>query len=159
MITKDLLIYESGSGGELSVQNGDLAMIEYLYNQPLLAMFGGNIGGVTKGNEPAGTIRQDWWANALLFPNDPGSQFNSTTELAVQNNALNSIGRVNIQRAAESDMAYLKSIADITVNVVILAVNKVQIIVLMQQPGNNISVSVKLIWDNAKNELITERIL
>lgn len=153
MITQDILIYEAGSGGELAVQNDDIALIEYLYNQVYLSAFGGNVEASTLGNEPVGTIREDWWANALLFPNDPGSQFNSQTELALRQNVLNSSGRVAIQRAFDADLQYLKSIANITTNVVILATNKVQLTATLTQP-NNQDVTVSFIWNNASGELI-----
>lgn len=154
MITQDILIYEAGSGGELSVQNNDIALIEQLYNQVYLAWFGGNIEASTLGNETPDEIRNDWWGNSLLFPNDPGSQFNSQTEKALRDNALNSSGRINIQRSAEADLQYLKSIADVTVNVVILSTNKVQLSATLSQPKGAISQTVSFIWDNAKNELI-----
>lgn len=157
MDTTDILIYESGSGGELSVQNSDIALIEQLYNQVYLALFGGNVAVSTLGNEPAGIIREDWWGNALLFPNDPGSQFNSQTELALLQNALNSTGRVNIERAVKADLSYFGSIADITVNVVILSTNQVQIAVTLSQPSSQQNKTFVFIWDNAKNEVITQQ--
>ena len=42
MITKDLNIFESGDGGELSIINEDLLFGESLYQQIYLALFGGN---------------------------------------------------------------------------------------------------------------------
>ncbi len=159
MITQDILIYESGDGGELLVSNNDIALVEYLYNQVYLAWFGGNVEADTLSNEPAGEIRFDWWANALLFPNDPGSQFNSQTERALNSNVLNSVGRVNIERAAQADLQYLKDIANITVNVVILSTNRVQLSALLQQPGNLEDKTFVFIWDNAKNELITNKVI
>jgi len=156
MITQDILIYEAGSGGEISVQGDDIALVEYLYNQVYLAAFGGNVEASTLGNEPAGTIREDWWGNALLFNNDPASQFNSQTELALRENALTSTGRVAIQRAFEADLQYLKSIANITTNVVILSTNKVQLSATLTKP-NNQDVTVNFIWNNASGELITQQ--
>lgn len=158
MITKDIAIFESGSGGDIFVDNNDIALVEQLYNQVYLACFGGNIEADTLGNEPAGSIREDWWGNALNFPNDPGSQFNSQTERALANNALNSAGRVAIQRAVEADLQYLSPIAKTTVNVVILSANKLTIQVTMV-PETGQSISVKLIWDNAKLETITPVII
>jgi len=43
METKDILLYESGDGGEMSIQSNDLALAETLYMQVYLAMFGGNV--------------------------------------------------------------------------------------------------------------------
>lgn len=156
-MTKDILLYESGSGGEIAIENNDIALVEYVFQQIYLALFGGNVEAITKGNELTNQVRGDWWGNSVLFANDPGRQFNSLTEKALNENVLNSVGRVNIQRAAESDLQYLKSIADITVNVVILNTNKVKIAVTLLQPNNNQSASLQVIWDNAKSEMIVER--
>ena len=157
MITQDIDIFEGGSGGEIAVVNGDIGLTDYLYNQVYLALFGGNVEAVTLGNEPVGAPREDYWQNDLLYFNQPELQFNSTTELALRQNALNSTGRIAIQRAVEADLTYLNSIADITVNVVILSTNKIQIGVRLQQPANNIDATIKFIWDNARAELITQQ--
>lgn len=156
MITQDIDIIEGGSGGDITVVNGDIGLTDYLYNQVYLALFGGNVEAVTLGNEPDGATREDYWQNDLLYFNQPALQFNSTTELALRQNALSSSGRVAIQRAVETDLVFLQAIADITVNVVILSTNKVQIGVTLQQPANNIDTTIKFIWDNARNELITQ---
>lgn len=156
IITKDILLYMSTNGGEIAVQSDDIALVEVLYNQVILALFGGNVEASTTGNEPQGTIREDWWGNALLFPNEPAIQFNSNTQQALSTNVLNSKGRVNIQRAVESDLQYLKTIANISTNVVILSTNQVQIDVTLSQPENQQNKQFVFIWDNAKNELIRE---
>ncbi len=157
--TKDILLYMSLDGGELAVEADDIALVDVLYNQVLLALFGGNVEAVTVGNEPAGAIREDWWGNNLLFPNDPGSQFNSLTEKALLDNVLNSTGRINITRAVEADLAYLKTIANISTNVVILSTNQVRIEVTLQQPNNQQNKLFVFIWDNAKNEMISSQII
>jgi len=156
ILTKDILLYMSPDGCEISVQDNDIELTEVLYNQVLLALFGGNIEASTTGNEPAGTIREDWWGNPLLFNNDQGSQFNSQTEKALMENVLNSSGRINIQRAVEADLQYLKSIANISTNVVILSTNRIQIEVVLSQPDNQQNKQFVFIWDNAKKELIRE---
>ena len=157
--TKDILLYMSLDGGELAVEADDIALVDTLYNQVLLALFGGNVEAVTLGNEPAGTIREDWWGNNLLFPNDPGSQFNSLTEKALLDNVSNSTGRINITRAVEADLQYLKTIANISTNVVILSTNQVRIEVTLNQPDNQQNKLFVFIWDNAKNEMISSQII
>lgn len=157
--TKDILLYLIGDGGEITVDSDDIGLIEVLYNQVLLALFGGNVEASTLGNEIPGQIREDWWANPLLFPNDPGSQFNSLTEKALNEEVLNSTGRTNIGRAVDADLQYLKTIANISTNVVILSTNKVQISVTLSQPGNLQDKTFVFIWDNAKNELISNQII
>lgn len=159
MITKDISIYESGSGGEIAVEGDDIALVEQLFNQCYLAFFGGNIEASTLGNEIETEVRNDWWGNSLLFPQQPEVQFNSQTEKALRSNALNSVGRVNIQRAVDADLQYLNTIADIKSNVVILSTNKVQISVAISQPSNQTEVLYQIIWDNAKSEPIVNKII
>ncbi len=157
--TQDILLYLIGDGGEIAVQGDDIALIEVLYNQVLLALFGGNTEASTLGNEIPGQIREDWWGNSLLFPNDPGSQFNSETEKTLNNVVLNSSGRADIQRSVDADLQYLKTIANISTNVVILSTNKVQIEVGLTQPGSLQQKTFVFIWDNAKNELISNQVI
>jgi hypothetical protein len=157
MITQDIDLFEAGSGGEITVVNGDIGLVNILYNQVYLAWFGGNVEASTLGNEPVGMIREDYWQNALLYNNQAALQFNSLVELALRNNALSSSGRIAIQRAAETDLQYLQAIAEITVNVVILSTNKIQLSAQLVQPANNIDATIKFIWDNARNEVITNQ--
>lgn len=155
-MTKDLGIYESGSGGELTVQNNDLQLSEQLYQQAYLACFGGNVEASTKGNEPDGQLRYDWWGNSYFDGNNPSKQFNSETERALRNNPLTSTGRVNIIRAVQTDLKYLSSIATVTVDATVLSASKLMINISLTMPANNQTTLLQVIWDNAKNELITE---
>jgi len=71
MNTKDLSIYESGNGGELIVTNNDLVLSETLFNQVYLALFGGYIEAVTRGDEPINEERLDYWQNSLFNGENP----------------------------------------------------------------------------------------
>jgi hypothetical protein len=153
----DILLYLNGDGGEISTQNDDIELTNVLYNQVLLALFGGNVEAVTTGNEPPGSVREDYWANALFYPNEPETQFNSLTEKALLDNVLNSSGRINILRAVDADLQYLKTIANISTNVVILSTNSLQISVTLQEPSSQQNKQFVFIWDNAKKELISSR--
>lgn len=159
MSTKDIGLFESGNGGEISIQNSDIALFDQIYVQPILAMFGGNVEASTLGNEVAGQVREDYWMNSLIFPNDRGRQFNSQTELALRQNALTSPGRVNIERAVQADLQYLSGIAIVSVNVVILSTNKVKIAISLSRPNNNQSANLQIIWDNARQEMIIEQVI
>ena len=43
MSTKDINIFESGSGGEMRILNSDLLMAETIYQTIYLALYGGNV--------------------------------------------------------------------------------------------------------------------
>jgi hypothetical protein len=38
----DILIFETGNGGDMMLRNNDIVTVEGYENQPYLAMFGGN---------------------------------------------------------------------------------------------------------------------
>lgn len=146
----DVLIYENGNGGELSLKNGDIETTDGLANQAYLSHFGGNIEASTTGNEIEGEQRADWWGNALL---EPQAQMNSEVERALNANALNSSGRVNIELAAKKDITHLSDIADLLSSVVIIGNDKLRITDKIDKTVSD------LIWDATKSELIEEIII
>ena len=151
---EDILLYETGNGGDLLLQNKDIELVNPLYQQVYVALFGGNIQAITKGDEIEGQIREDWWGNSLFFQEQPAKQFNSETEKILNETALNSAGRIAILRAVERDLNYLRNICDIAVNVVILSTDKVKISVAIRQPQNQQDTTLQFIWDSAKDEII-----
>lgn len=159
MNTIDVLIYESGEGGELSKINDDLTFVETLYNQTYLALFGGNVAENTKRDYLFTEQRFDYWGNNLFHSETPTEQFNSNTERTIQNIALNSAGRADLIRAVEADLAYLSELLNYVVDVVFLNTNKIKIIIKFEAKSNQESQTLQLIYDNAKNELIIDKIV
>ena len=159
MQTTDLLLYETGSGGDLAVLSNDLAMAESLYQQVYLALFGGNIEANTKSKYIESEERFDYWGNSLVWNVKTTMQFNSETERALKNNALNSSGRLAILQAVQNDLRYLTSLLSYTIEVSVLGVNRLKITVNFTQRGNQENKVLQLVYDNAKNELIIEKII
>lgn len=159
METKDVLLYESGDGGELDIQNGDIALTETLYQQVYLALFGGNVEENTKTNYLFTEERSDYWGNSLLWENQPALQFNSNTERILNTTALNSSGRLTILRAVQDDLQYLIDVVNFTADVEIESSNRVRITVQFSEKGNQEDKVLQLVYDNAKNEIIIERII
>ena len=155
----DILLYETGDGGDMAIINDDIAMIESLYQQVYLHLFGGNVEAVTRGDELSGEVRYDYWANPLLFPDTPARQFNSNTERTLNETSLNSVGRIKILRAVELDLEPLKKFADFTSDVQLETINRLVIFVKMKSPKNTDDRTLKLIWDNAKNEIIYNQVI
>lgn len=158
-MSKDILLYESGSGGELLVLNNDVSLVETLLQQVYLMLFAGQLEANTTGNEIAGRERDDWWGNALLFADSDAKKFNSNTERVLDSVAMNTAGRIDITRAVEDDLKSLEVIADVFVNVVILSHSKIKIEVKLQKPGDLESKVFQYIWDNASNEVIIQKII
>jgi hypothetical protein len=124
----DQAIGESeGNGGDIQKLGNDLALVYGNENQVYLALFGGNV----EGNTPAvlsTTYAGDYWANNLLWKNNPGRQFNSNTERVLNTQPLSSKGRLLIQNAVNDDLKYLIALgAAVTVTVTLPGINTVKI--------------------------------
>jgi hypothetical protein len=110
-MTTDVLIYETGNGGDLKLRGNDLATVEGYENAPYLSMFGGN----------------RWWGNYLV----PDNPFAAKTEEALRTNALTSAGRIAIEDAVKEDLKFLNDIPDTvyTVSTTIANSNRIDIVV------------------------------
>jgi len=156
MNTKDILLYETGSGGDFAVLNNDLMLSETLYQQIYLALFGGNVEADTKSLYLESEDRFDYWGNSLVWKDSKGKQFNSKTERVLQEVVLNSSGRLKIVNAVNSDLEYMSDVAEFTVDVGILSSNKVSITVSFKEKKNQQNKKLQLIFDNARNEVIID---
>lgn len=136
----DLAIIETLNGGDLQLVGNDLAVVYGVENMPYLSMFGGNIDESTvnqNANQPTSEQNFDWWGNNLLMKNNSSTQFISQTEKTLNNTQLNSAGRVTIENAIASDLQFLATSAKIKVTAVIVATDKININIEIQQSQNN----------------------
>jgi phage gp46-like protein len=159
MDTKDILLYESGDGGEMSIIADDLVLGETLYQQVYLALFGGNVEANTRSDILPTEERFEWWGNALFFKETPSKQFNSNTERILPNVVLNSAGRQKIALAVSDDLVYLSDVLDSKVEVQFPSTNKIRIIVKFSRKGKQEDQVLQLVYDNSKNELIIEKVI
>lgn len=150
----DVLIYESGNGGEVNLINGDLETTESIANQSYLAHYGGNVEASTTGEEIEGEERQDWWGNAF-FQDESEALMNSELERAMNENAIGSAGRSEIERRAKEDLDYLSEISEVETSVALTDHDKITI----TDQITEIETMYKYIWDGTKNELIQEIII
>lgn len=159
METTDILLFENGSSGDFAIMNDDLLLGQSLYQQIYLALFGGNIEANTKTTYLAGEERFDYWGNTLIWNDIKTKQFNSQTERAIQNNALNSSGRLSILQAVNNDLDYLNNVINFTSEVSILSTNKLGISVSFGAKTNQQDKMLQMVYDNAKQEVIIEKII
>ena len=153
----DLELVENGDGGDLIKNANDLSVIYGFENMIYLALFGGNIEQDTpteRGSEQA----YDFWGNNLLMPNQASIQFNSQTERALDKNALTSSGASLIEEAVKNDLLFSNKFATVNVNVTITGVDRIEIGVTMQQPGNLQKQEFIYIW-NATNKELTAKMI
>lgn len=159
MDSKDILIYETGSGGDFSLVSNDLVLGDQLYQQFYLALFGGNLQASTKASYLANEERFDYWGNSLIWDKNKARQFNSETERTLNNVALNSSGRLQILQAVNTDLAYLTSVINFEVEVSLLSGNRVVILITFVGKTNQQDKSLQFIIDSTKNEVIIEQYL
>jgi hypothetical protein len=159
METTDILLYETGAGGDFAILEQDLLMGESLYQQIYLALFGGNVEASTKISYLETEERFDYWGNSLVWKTESNLQYNSETERAIQNNTLNSLGRQNIIQAVNVDLEYLKSLINYSVDVQISSRDRLKIIVSFTQKSNQQDKVLQMVYDNAKKEVIIEKII
>ncbi len=149
----DLLLEETLDGGDLIVKGLDLETVSGWQNAPYLALFGGNPAASTTGPKLENEEAFDYWGNYLFFPNNPDAQFNSETERTLREVSLTPNGRLRIEEAVKTDLAFMRDFAEIEVNVQIIAVNTIQINILISEPGNLQNQPFQFIWDATKEEL------
>lgn len=150
----DLEVIETGNGGDFFKKTKDLSVVDGFESMPYLAMFGGNLLASTPTTRIATEQAMDWWGNSLLFPNDPGLQFNSETERALQNVSVNSSGRVFLEQAIKRDLGFMKPFAQIAIVVSILSDDKIGIGIALRKPSNLQQKEFIYIWDATRRELL-----
>ena len=84
-------------------------------------------------------------------------QQNSRLEQVLNEVALNSSGRLQIEEAAKNDLKFLKEVAEISVSTRITDVDRVEIRILAQEPDNVQEQEFIFIWDATKQEVIEFR--
>ena len=155
----DLALQETGNGGDIQLKGNDLVITDSIFNQIYMGLFGGNPEASTTGEELTTEQRRDWWGNNLLLQDLPDIQQNSTLERTLNEVALNSSGRLQIEEAAKKDLEFLKEIAEITVETKIFDVDKIEIIIFAKETENIEPQIFIFIWDATKQELIENKVI
>ena len=159
MSTKDINIFESGSGGEMRILNSDLLMAETIYQTIYLALYGGNVEQSTTSEETDLEENFDYWGNQLFYSNNPDKWFNSQTERTLSTVALNGEGRKLIEDAVNADLQFLNNVVNFEVEVSISSNNRAEIAIFISEFQNQSDRQLKMVWDNSRNELIIQEII
>ena len=119
----DILIYETGGGGDLFLRGNEIVTVNGFENVPYLSMFGG----------------KSWWGNFLI----PDNPFTCVTEELLNTIVLNSASRLKIEAAVKTDLSFLDDIegTEYTINVSIAAPDKLSIVITINGQTFN------LIWN------------
>jgi hypothetical protein len=159
MSTKDINLFEGGSGGEMRILNSDLLLTETIYQTIYLALYGGNVEQDTTEDESDLEENFDYWGNQLFYSNNPDKWFNSQTERVLSTVALNGEGRRLIEDAVNADLQFLNNVVNFEVEVNIAANSKAEIIIAISEFQNQADRQLKMAWDNSRNELIIQEII
>lgn len=138
MDIQDILIYESGDGGEMKLKNDDLETISSITNSFYLALFSSKT--------------SDWWGNAELLADNP---FNSSFERTLDSVSLTSSGLKQLEQAALEDLNFLKIYGEISVFASVLDLNKISLKINFKEPSGSEKI-VKFVFDKLRNEIIEE---
>ena len=141
MDIQDILIYESGDGGEMKLKNDDLETVSSITNSFYLALFSSKT--------------SDWWGNAELLADNP---FSSTFEKTLDSVSLNSSGLKQLEQSALEDLSFLKQYGEITVFAAVLDLNKISLKINFKEPSGSEKI-VKFVFDKLRNEIIEEVII
>ena len=152
-MVEDLLIYETGNGGDLALLGEDISTTSNITNLVYLALFGGNVEENTTEETILQLTREDWWGNELF-----NLDFNSNTERTLQNVTLNSAGIRKIEDAVKKDLLFLNEIGTTEVNVSLISHTKVRIFVKFIQK-NEKQININYIYSSEKIEIIEREIL
>lgn len=142
----DLSLVETLNGGDFEKRGIDLRVTSNWKNMPYLAMFGGNIEQSTSQGVPENGQRYDFWANSVLWPEDPGLQFNSRTERTLYSVALNEDGLDQIEGAMLEDLAFMEDFAQIEVSARLIDVDTVELLLIATEPDNLQEAEFRYIW-------------
>lgn len=145
----DFKINETGSGGSIEIKGNDIVGLNGFGNMIYLALFGGNYTS-TPSRRPNNVQALDYWGNTFL--RDPKVQFNSTTERVLSEVALNSDGRLQIEKAVNFDLEFMKPFANVFVSVEIPEWERVRIKVILTQPENPENKDFIFIWDGTRTD-------
>lgn len=152
----DLSIYETLDGGDVAIQGNDLQLVESLFNQPYLGLFGGNIAQSTPVDaEEIQTLeRFDYWGNQLLYRDNPELQNNSAFERTMDLVALTSAGLQELTQVGKDDLSFLEEVGRVDFSVSLVGVDKIEVDVLLVEPETLQERNFVFLWNGTRLEQI-----
>lgn len=148
----DVYLIETGDGGDAVLLGNNIKTISGFENMIYIGLFGGNPGNPTLGAKQQEQIF-DFWGNYMLEPSERRVWFNSNTEYVLENTALTSAGRIEIEQAVLSDLEFMREFAEISVNVQIIEVDKVKITITIFEPSIQNTIEFSYIWNQTQQEI------
>lgn len=135
---EDLLLTETGNGGDLVIRDNDLVLTSNLSNQIYLALFGGNL------VDDNGELFNEYWANVQLSDE---SKYVSQFERTLNEVVINSSGLQRLHEAANKDLEFLKKYVNYTLELSILNKDSISLYIDIKAP-NNVENKVSIVWNS-----------
>ena len=150
----DLLLCETGNGGDFIFASNDFKLTDGFSNQVYLGWFGGNIGGEERDREdaPQSEQRSDWIGNDLFFEADLDFKFNSELETLLNKSVLNSSQVIIIEETANHDLDFMADFGAVSIEAEIQDLDRIKINAKIIEPDNSGNKTFSFIWDSTKNE-------
>ena len=147
----DVRLIESFDGGDYVLKGNDIEMISGFQNMPYIGLFGGNKQLTTgpKVNEQ----EFDFWGNFLFHPSAPEIWVNSETENLLKNVSLNTATRIKIEQTVLKDLQFMKEFATLNVRVELISVDRIRIVIEIQEPNQLNSTVYSYLWNATEQEL------
>ena len=150
----DVYLVNTLDGGDFVLQGNDLKMVNGFENMVYVALFGGNPNHVTTG--PKNTEQSfDYWGNFMLNPSEQRVWFNSTLEYLIENTALSSSSRIEIEQSVLNDLAFMNDFATVSATVELPGIDKVKISIEIIQKGSLDVYEFSYIWNQTNMEIDT----
>lgn len=154
----DLLIIETGNGGDAVFRGKDFVTTESFINMPYFGMFGGNPGFPSEQIPNENEQQFDWWGNRLLTFSDPQVWITSRLEHLLNNISLTSANRSVIIRTIQRDIEFMEEFAQITVDVQYINVDRIRILIRLIEPDTLQENTFVFIWNATEAELTPDGI-
>ena len=137
----DLGIVETGNGGDFSMDGPNPQMVYNFENHPYLGMYGGNKEASTS-NIKIEVESFDFWANNLLWRDNPSIQMNSEFERALDKINLTSQGRIRLIDLAKKDLEFMTEFAKVEVDAAITATDRLEMKIKIIASDSSTSVRI-----------------
>lgn len=138
----DVILFQTPDGGEITVENGQVAMDNGLATAALLSMFGGNQddSGLTA------DAKKQWWGN--LSEPDRSRHYRSETQYLLRSLPQTSENRKRIEDAVGRDLAWMTTQlgAQIEVQVTVPALGRVNIAGTILIDGKKFPIEFVTAW-------------
>lgn len=147
----DILVVETGEGGDFLLTDGDLTPAHSIENILDYYLLGGNIEQNTEQGNEENIQNFDWWGNSF----EKEEVYNSNFERTLRSVVLSSSGRQDLINAAKKDLEELSEQYDISVDGIIPAPGKFQLQIKINGFSNK---AIKKVYLFNNSELINSKV-